>query len=45
MFKLTRVQEMHNFPSFISIENEGIYNVYGIQENVTLIYSINNLET
>jgi len=36
---------MHIFPSFISIENGSLYNGYSIQENVTLIYSINNLET
>ena len=36
---------MHNFPSFISIENGSLYNSYSIQGNVTLIYSINNLET
>jgi len=26
------VQEMHNFSTFISIENESLYNVYSIQE-------------
>jgi len=36
---------MHNFPSFINIENGSLYNGYNTQENVTLIYSINNLET
>jgi len=41
----TYVQEMHYFSSFISIENESLYNGYSIQENVTLIYSINILET
>jgi len=41
----TYVQEMHDFPSFISIENESLYSGCSIQENVTLIYSINNLET
>ena len=30
---------------FISIENGNLYNDYSIQENVTLIYTINNLET
>jgi len=39
------VQEMHYFPSFISIENGSLYYGYSIQEIVTLIYSINNLET
>jgi len=39
------MQEMHNFPSFINIENGSLYNGYNTQENVTLIYSINNLET
>jgi len=41
----TYVQEMHYFPSFICIENESLYSGCNIQENVTLIYSINNLET
>jgi len=44
----TYVQEMHYFPSFISIENESLYSDCSIQENVILIYSIysiNNLET
>jgi len=36
---------MHNFPSFISIENGSLYYGYSVQENVTLMYSINNLET
>jgi len=36
---------MHNFPSFISIENGSLYSGYSIQENVTLIYSINYQET
>jgi len=40
----TYMQEMHYFSSFISIENGKLYNGYSIQENVTLIYSINNLE-
>jgi len=39
------MQEMHYFPSFISHENERLYSGCSIQENVTLIYSINNLET
>jgi len=41
----TYVQEMHYFPSFISHENKTLYSGCNIQENVTLIYSINNLET
>jgi len=41
----TYVHEMHYFLSFICIENESLYNGCNIQENVTLIYSINNLET
>jgi len=39
----TYVQEMHNFSSFIRIENGSLHSGYNIQENVTLIYSINNL--
>jgi len=41
----TYMQEMHYFPSFISHENERLNSGCSIQENVTLIYSINNLET
>ena len=38
------MQEMHNFRSVISIENKSLYSSYRVQENVTLTYSINNLE-
>jgi len=31
------VQEMHDFRSFISIENRSLYSGNSIQENVTLI--------
>jgi len=36
---------MHYFPSLISIENESLYSGCSKQENVTLIYSINSIET
>ena len=43
MFKLTckKCIIFHH----LSIENESLYSGCSIQENVTLIYSINNLET
>ena len=35
---------IHNFRSVKSIENRSLYSSYSIKENVTFIYSINNLE-
>jgi len=40
----TYMQEMHNFWSVKSIENRSLFSGYRIQENVTFIYSINNVE-
>ena len=38
------VKELHNFRSVLSIKNGNLYNGYNLQQNVTIIYSPNNLE-
>jgi len=44
LYVQTKVQEMQNFQLVLSIENGCLYNGYSIQQNVTVIYSTNNIE-